>query len=156
MSVSLRSLSMISCALAMVLTIQGCEKNVPQGQKRAIPVDVSIVTTQDVPVISRLTGRANSTRKAEVRPQVSGVIQQRLFKEGAVVEQGTQLYQIDPAIYEAQVASAKATLASAQATLHSSQLKAERFASLLSQKAVSKQDYDDAQATYLANKAASK
>ena len=154
MSVSLRSLSMISCALAMVLTIQGCEKNVPQGQKRAIPVDVSIVTTQDVPVISRLTGRANSTRKAEVRPQVSGVIQQRLFKEGAVVEQGTQLYQIDPAIYEAQVASAKATLASAQATLHSSQLKAERFASLLSQKAVSKQDYDDAQATYLANKAA--
>lgn len=154
MNVSLRSLSLVSCALALALTVQGCNKAEQQGQRPATPVDVSIVTTQDVPVISRLTGRANSTRKAEVRPQVSGVIQQRLFKEGAVVEQGTQLYQIDPAIYEAQVASAQATLASAKATLHSSQLKAERFASLLTQKAVSKQDYDDAQATYLANKAA--
>lgn len=154
MNVSLKSLSLITCAVAMALSLQGCEKQQQQQQQMALPVDVLPVLTMDMPVISHLTGRANSTRKAEVRPQVSGVIQKRLFKEGTVVEQGMQLYQIDPAIYEAQVASAEATLASAKATLHSSQLKAERFASLLQQKAVSKQDYDDAQAAYLSNKAA--
>ncbi len=154
MNVSLRSLTLISASLALALTMQGCSKEVQQGEIPATPVDVSIVSTQDMPVISHLTGRANSTRKAEVRPQVSGIIQERLFEEGTIVKKGTQLYQIDPSVYEAQVASAEAALASAKATLHSSQLRAERFASLLNQKAVSKQDYDDAQATYLSNKAA--
>ncbi|MCR5536840.1 MAG: efflux RND transporter periplasmic adaptor subunit [Succinivibrio sp.] len=131
----------------------GCgQENAPQ-QRMALPVDIFTVTTMDVPVISHLTGRANPTRKAEVRPQVGGIIQKRLFIEGSTVQQGDQLYQIDPSVYEANLASAEASLASAKATLHTNQLKAQRYASLLQQKAVSKQDYDDAEAAYLAAKA---
>lgn len=154
MQVSLRTLTLIPCALAIAVAVSGCGKQEQQAQAGAMPVDVFSVATMDVPVVSHLTGRANPTRKAEVRPQVSGVIQQRLFEEGSIIDQGQQLYQIDPAVYEAQVASAEAALASAQATLHSSQLKAQRYANLLEKKAVSKQDYDDAQAAYLSNKAA--
>ena len=150
---NLKIASLLPCVALLALALAGCEKQAEQ-QMQALPVDVFTVTTMDVPVVSHLTGRANPTRMAEVRPQVSGVIQRRLFTEGSTVKQGDQLYQIDPALYEAQVASAQAALSSAKATLHSSQLKAERYANLLEKKAVSKQDYDDAQATYLANKAA--
>lgn len=141
-------------AAALALCLAGCDQAAPPPKVMAMPVDVYTVTTMDIPVVSHLTGRANPTHKAEVRPQVSGILQKRLFEEGSVVEQGQQLYQIDPAMYEANVASAQASLSSAQATLHTNQLKAERYASLLSQKAVSKQEYDDAEAAFLSAKAA--
>ena len=141
-------------AMALALTLSGCEKPQQAQQAMVMPVDVFEVGTLDVPVISHLTGRANATRKAEVRPQVTGILQERLFTEGSTVKQGDQLYQIDPSIYEANVASAQANLSSAKATAHTTQLKASRYASLLAKKAVSKQDYDDAQAAYLNAKAA--
>ncbi|MGN0909285.1 MAG: efflux RND transporter periplasmic adaptor subunit, partial [Succinivibrio sp.] len=146
-------ITLAAFAVAAAIATQGCSKQ-QQAQQGAVPVDVYTVKTMNVPVTSRLTGRANPVKQAEVRPQVNGVILKRLFVEGSVVQQGQQLYQIDPAVYQAQVASAEASLASAKATLHSSQLKAERYANLLGNKAVSKQDYDDAQATFLSNKAA--
>ena len=134
---------------AALLCTSACSDDAAQGQSQAMPVDVYTVITKDVPISSRLTGRANATRKAEVRPQVSGIIQERLFVEGSYVKEGDQLYQIDPAIYEANVASARANLASAQASLNTSQLKADRYRKLLESKAVAKQDYDDANANYL-------
>ena len=141
--------SILPCAIAVaILSLAGCGKSEDQ-QHGALPVDVTLVKKADVAVISRLTGRASATRKAEVRPQVTGILQKRLFVEGSIVKQGDQLYQIDPSVYEANVKSAEAALASAKATLHSSRLKAERYRSLLEKKAVSKQDYDDAQAAYL-------
>ena len=143
---------LLPSAVLAALTLVGCGDQ-PQQQGGALPVDVYVVTTENVPVISHLTGRANPTRKAEVRPQVTGILQKRLFEEGSVVQQGQQLYQIDPSVYEANVKSAEANLASAKATLHSTQLRAERYRHLLDQKAVSKQDYDDAQAAYLNAKA---
>lgn len=146
-------ITLASLAVAAAIAIQGCGKQ-QQAQQQAVPVDVYTVKTMNVPVTSRLTGRANPVKQAEVRPQVNGVILKRLFVEGSVVQQGQQLYQIAPAVYQAQVASAEASLASAKATLHSSQLRAERYANLLGNKAVSKQDYDDAQAAFLSNKAA--
>ncbi len=136
-----------ACASALLLASCGGEQTAQQGQ--ALPVDVYTVSTIDVPVVSRLTGRANATRRAEVRPQVSGVIQKRLFTEGTDVEEGTQLYQIDPAIYQAQYDSAKASLSSAKANLHAAKLRADRYRTLLNKNAVSRQDYDDANATYL-------
>ena len=139
----------LPCAIAAaIVSLAGCGKSENQ-QHGALPVDVTLVKKADVAVISRLTGRASATRKAEVRPQVTGILQKRLFVEGSIVKQGDQLYQIDPSIYEANVKSAEAALASAKATLHSTRLKAERYRSLLEKKAVSKQDYDDAQAAYL-------
>jgi efflux transporter, RND family, MFP subunit len=139
-------------AVASVLILSACGEQ-PQQQQRAMPVDVFAVKTENIPVISHLTGRATPTRKAEVRPQVSGILQKRLFTEGSTVKQGQQLYQIDPSVYEANVKSAEASLASAKANLHTTQLKAERYTRLLEQKAVSKQDYDDAQASFLSAKA---
>ncbi|MGN0902249.1 MAG: efflux transporter periplasmic adaptor subunit, partial [Succinivibrio sp.] len=76
-------------------TFTGCGE-APNQQHGALPVDVYLVENKDVSVISHLTGRANATRKAEVRPQVNGILQKRLFEEGAFVTQGQQLYQIDP------------------------------------------------------------
>lgn len=137
---------------ALLLTSCGGEQ-APQGEQ-ALPIDVFTVTTLDVPVVSHLTGRANSTRRAEVRPQVNGVILKRLFTEGANIEEGTQLYQIDPAIYQAQLDNAKAQLSSAKANLHTAKLRADRYRALLSKRAVSQQDYDDANATYLQASAA--
>ena len=144
----------VPCALAMAISLCSCEQQEQAKQQMVMPVDVFEISTMDVPVISHLTGRANATRKAEVRPQVTGILQERLFKEGSIIKQGDQLYQIDPSVYEANVASAQANLSSAKATEHSAKLKAARYSSLLAKKAVSKQDYDDAQAAYLTAKAA--
>lgn len=141
-----------AAALSMLL-FSGCGGD-DKGGGPGLPVDIYEVITMDVPVQSKLTGRANPTRKAEVRPQVSGIIQERLFTEGSEVTQGEQLYQIDPSVYQADLDSAKANLKSAEATLYTNQLKAERYSKLLRQNAVSKQEYDDAQAAFLQAQAA--
>lgn len=147
---------LICGALAATLFLAGCgeEQKAPQAMK--LPVDVTVVEKMDVPIVSHLTGRTSSTRRAEVRPQVSGIIQERLFVEGSSVKKGEQLYQIDPALYQAQVNSAKANLNSAQANLHTMKLKADRYRQLLNKNAVSKQEYDDANAAYLQASAAVK
>ena len=147
--------NLIPGAIALsVFLLSGCgEETANQVAAAAVPVDVAIVSTMDVPVTSRLTGRADPVRKAEVRPQVSGIILKRLFTEGSIVEEGQQLYQIDPALYEAAVDSAKAQLESAKATLTSTSLRYERYKKLLKSNAISKQDYDDTEAAYLQAKA---
>jgi len=96
---------------------------------------------------TELPGRTAAYRVAEVRPQVSGIVKKRLFREGAEVKAGQQLYQIDSARYEANLASARATLAKARANVKTSQAKASRYADLVKINAVSKQDYDDVVAT---------
>ncbi len=140
----------VPCTLLVgaMLSLTACDQQQQQAGG-ALPVDFTVVEKKDIHAISHLTGRANATRKAEVRPQVTGILQKRLFVEGTIVKQGDQLYQIDPSVYEANVKSAEASLASAKANLHTTRLKAERYRSLLEKKAVSKQDYDDAQAAYL-------
>jgi len=125
------------------------------GTPPPMPVDFETVKTESVPVVSNLTGRAVAVRTAEVRPQVSGVILRRLFKEGTTVQEGQQLYQIDPAMYEAQLASAKANLAQAQAQENSARMRYNRYSQLVSTNAISKQDYDDAEANYNSAKAGS-
>jgi len=91
-----------------------------------------------------LPGRTAPVIVSDVRPQISGIVQSRNFTEGAEVAAGALLYQIDPSPYQAQVESAKAALAKAQANLHSAALKAQRYAELVSIKAVSQQDDEDA------------
>jgi membrane fusion protein (multidrug efflux system) len=92
---------------------------------------------------SELAGRTSARLIAEVRPQVSGIIQKRLFTEGSDVKAGEVLYQIDPATYQAAYNSAKASLARAEANVVPAKLKAERYKELVTINAVSKQDYDD-------------
>ena len=146
---SINKKHLLPSALAVALLLSGCGEAEQTTQATSLPVDVFTVHTMEVPIVSNLTGRVSATRRAEVRPQVSGIIQKRLFEEGSSVTEGQQLYQIDPSLYEASVNSAMAQLKSAEANLYATKLRADRYRQLLSQKAVSKQDYDDAQAAYL-------
>jgi membrane fusion protein (multidrug efflux system) len=109
-------------------------------------VTVIPVQSAQVAVIDELPGRTAPYLAAEVRPQVTGIIRERLFTEGSDVEAGQVLYRIDPAPYQAVVASARAALARAEASLEVARLKAQRYATLLETDAVSQQLYDEAAA----------
>jgi membrane fusion protein (multidrug efflux system) len=100
-----------------------------------------------VSLTTELPGRVSAFRIAEVRPQVNGVVLKRLFKEGDLVRAGQQLYQIDPAPYQATLASTRATLAHARASVTAARLIAQRYQALSEAHAVSRQDYDNAVAT---------
>jgi membrane fusion protein (multidrug efflux system) len=102
---------------------------------------------QPVSIVTELPGRTVAYRIAEVRPQVNGVVLKRLFVEGSQVKAGQQLYQIDPAPFQASYESAQAALARAQATATSSRLLAQRYKPLSEAHAVSRQDYDNAVAS---------
>src|SRR5574344_166676 len=130
--------------------LTACGQEQPGGPGAMPPAAVDVVTLKSAPLqlTTELTGRTAARRIAEVRPQVSGIILKRYFTEGSDVKAGQLLYQIDPATYEAAVASAEATLAKAQANEQSARLKAERYAALVKDKAISRQDYDDAQASW--------
>jgi membrane fusion protein, multidrug efflux system len=110
------------------------------------PPEVGVMTLhpQPVTITTDLPGRIVAYRIAEVRPQVSGVILKRLFIEGSEVKAGQQLYQIDPAPFQANLESAQASLAHAQAALKSATLLAQRFKPLAEARAVSQQDSDNA------------
>jgi len=109
-------------------------------------VAVITVAPQSIELTTELPGRTSPYRIAEIRPQVSGLIQKRLFVEGSEVKAGQVLYQIDPAPFEAALANAEAALGRAEANLPAVQARAERFKALLADKAVSRQAYDDAAA----------
>ncbi|PQV55901.1 membrane fusion protein (multidrug efflux system) [Defluviimonas denitrificans] len=117
-----------------------------QGAGETPPQPVTVVTlgAEPVTLISPLPGRVAASGVAEVRPQVSGIITDRLFNEGAEVAQNDPLYKIDAASYEAKVAAAEAALSQAEATLRSAESEAKRQETLLGRSVVSQQNLDDA------------
>jgi membrane fusion protein (multidrug efflux system) len=123
----------------------GGPENAPQG-RGAMPVTVVTLATAPVVLRRELPGRTTPYLVAEVRPQVDGIVQQRLYTEGSAVTAGQPLYQLDNATYQADLASAKAALARAEATLNTARLNARRSADLLAINAVSKQDDENATA----------
>jgi membrane fusion protein (multidrug efflux system) len=139
----------LQLALVSTLALAGCgRKPAPTSAAQPAPkISVITVKAQSVPVTTELPGRVAAFRVAEVRPQVNGIILKRLFVEGSEVAAGQQLYQIDPAPYEASYHSAVAAAASARSL-------AERYKPLAAANAVSKQDYDNAVATDLQAQAA--
>jgi RND family efflux transporter MFP subunit len=132
-------------ALALGLVLVACGR--PQQQQMP-PASVGTITIKEQPVAltAELPGRTNPFAVSEIRPQVSGIVQKRLFVEGSTVKQGQPLYQIDPAPYRAVYDNAVAMLASTK-------VKAERYARLLTEHAIAPQDADDARAAYLQAKA---
>ncbi|WP_407278327.1 efflux RND transporter periplasmic adaptor subunit [Aromatoleum evansii] len=118
----------------------------PGAGQGAPAVTVVSLRTEAVPMTSELPGRTAPYLIAELRPQVGGIVKQRLFTEGSEVKAGQVLYQIDPATYQAAHDSAKANLARAEANVQAARLKAERYAQLVGIEAVSKQANDDAAA----------
>jgi membrane fusion protein (multidrug efflux system) len=104
------------------------------------------VTQQPIVLTTELPGRTAPFRIADIRPQVNGLILKRLFTEGADVKEGQDLYQIDPAPFQAALENAKAALGRAEANLPAIQLRVNRYKEALADKAVSQQDFDDASA----------
>jgi membrane fusion protein (multidrug efflux system) len=113
------------------------------------PATVGYVVVQPtgVPLTTELTGRTVAYQSSEVRPQISGVIEKRLFTEGAFVKQGQPLYQIDPSLYRASANQAQADVESARANREAADALAERYKPLVAIEAVSKQDYTNAVAS---------
>ncbi|MGK4473621.1 efflux RND transporter periplasmic adaptor subunit [Aeromonas molluscorum] len=141
----------VGLALLAAGWLAGCgDKEAAQapGQMPPTAVEVATLHTAPLQLTTELTGRTAALRIAEVRPQVSGIVLKRLFTEGSDVKAGQLLYQIDPAIYQANVASAKANLAKAQANERSARLKAQRYGELAKVKAISRQEFDDADAAW--------
>lgn len=138
------------------LLLSGCSSKA--GAPQPGPAEVAAVTIRPERVVltTELPGRTSSYLVAEIRPQVNGLIQSRLFHEGAMVKAGEVLYQIDPAPYQAAYDQAKATFATAEAELLTAKanlpairLRAERLKGLAAIHAVGQQDYDDANAALL-------
>jgi len=143
---SRRFLPALMPVLAAGLALAACGRQ--QQQQQMPPASVGFITVSEQPValMVELPGRTNPFAVSEIRPQISGIVQKRLFVEGSTVKQGQPLYQIDPAPYRAIYDSTRATLASTKA-------KAERYQRLLAENAIAPQDADDARAAYLQAKA---
>lgn len=135
-----------SCSLLLVLALAGCQPEQQTGADPKAPVEVTVVAlaAADVELTTELPGRAVAYRRAEVRPQVNGILQKRLFEEGSQVAAGQQLYQINAERYQAAAQTAQANLAKAKANAASAQARERRYKDLLAQKAISQQNYDDA------------
>ena len=132
----------------MLVTLSACGKQAKGGPPQGAPPEVGVVVVkpEKATLTTELPGRTSAYLVAEVRPQVGGIIQKRLFTEGSDVKSGAVLYQIDPAPYKASYNSAKAALSRAEANLTPLRLKAQRYLELVKIKAVSQQEADDASA----------
>ncbi|MFZ1426271.1 MAG: efflux RND transporter periplasmic adaptor subunit [Geminicoccaceae bacterium] len=140
---------MAGLVLAGALSLSACGKDESgNAQSQAAPppakVDVVTLVPQPVDITTTLPGRTSPYQIAEVRPQVNGILQERLYREGADVRKGEPLYQIDPAVYKAAYDTAKAELAQAEAALVSATNRARRNQELVRTNAVSRASFDDA------------
>jgi len=141
------SLIVILGIFAISLMLTGCGK--PKETPQAVPeVAVVVMQHERISIVTELPGRTSAYLVAEVRPQVSGIIQKRLFNEGGDVKAGEVLYQIDPAPYQAALDNARGALGRAEASLPATRSRFERYRDLLADKAVSRQEHDDAAAAF--------
>ncbi|MDB6177956.1 efflux RND transporter periplasmic adaptor subunit [Paracoccus sp. Z330] len=143
MKTLIRTFALAGAAAALAL-VSPVSAQAPEGE--ALPTAVTVVTlqAQDVTLTSSLPGRVVSAAEAEVRPQVGGLIIERLFDEGSEVSEGDPLYRIDARSYEAALAQAEASLAQAKAQADEARREAERVAELRERRVASEQTEDSA------------
>ncbi|WP_392559525.1 efflux RND transporter periplasmic adaptor subunit [Orbus mooreae] len=137
----------LALALGSSLILTGCDNNKSADVLTKLPTtSVTVFETQplDYTIKVSLPGRVIASQIAEIRPQVGGIILKREFEESSNVTEGQSLYQIDPAIYQANYDSALASVASAEASAKIAQLTVNRYKDLLKTKSISQQDYDKA------------
>lgn len=143
--------------LAALSSLAACNQPEAAAPSRASapPPEVGFVTLRPQPVTlhSDLAGRVVAFRTAEIRPQVGGIVVERVFEPGSAVKAGDILFRLDRKPFEAQLAAAEATLTKAQAALPSVQAKAERYANLSASTVISQQDKEDAQSLFLQTEA---
>ena len=140
-----RRISLLACGLVLGAVLSACDQ-APQQQMPPAQVGVITIKEQPVALTTELPGRTSPYAVSEIRPQISGIVKARLFEEGSTVKAGQALYQIEPAPYQAAYAAAAASLTSAKT-------RADRYAVLLTENAISPQNNDDARAAYLAAQA---
>ncbi|WLD65447.1 MULTISPECIES: efflux RND transporter periplasmic adaptor subunit [Pseudomonas] len=136
-------------SLIILVMLGGCSGGEPAPEAVTPKVSVISIKPQSQVLTTELAGRTQAFMVAQIRPQVGGIVQRRLFVEGADVKLGQALYQLDAASYTAALAQSQASLAKARATLKSAQSTARRDAELVKINAISQQDNEDAQATLL-------
>ena len=153
MSTKLFAKSLVTAAVVVAVLVLfalgGCSADDAPPVAQTPKVQVMTVQPQRQALTTELAGRTQAFMLADIRPQVGGIVQQRLFVEGAEVKSGQALYQIDPAPYKATLAEAQATASKARATLKSAQATATRNAALVKIDAISQQDNEDAQVSLL-------
>lgn len=149
-----RSSALLLAYLISSLLVAGCSDKKPAGGKASTsaakePNKVGVITMQAEAqtLTSALPGRTSAFMSADIRPQINGIVQKRLFTEGATVKAGQALYQIDAAPYQATEAAAKAALAKAQAQARTAEVNSKRNAELVRIDAISRQAYDESLAT---------
>ncbi len=134
-------------AAFLACLLVACGGKPPPGDVKQPPeAGFVVLQAQRVPLTLTLPARTTAFETSEVRPQVSGIIRQRLFTEGATVREGELLYRIDPRVYQSAAEQARADLASATATRDAARTRAQRLAELAKSGVVAKQDLLDAQA----------
>lgn len=143
----LRKIVMFGAWALLLVVATGCDDKTADAPRLA-EVRYMEVTAGELVLTRELPGRVAAFQVSEVRPQVGGIITERLFEEGSDVAAGQVLYQIDPAIYQAAYNNAKAELSRAEANLESARLLARRYARIVASNAISKQDHDDAVAAH--------
>ncbi|MCT7483917.1 efflux RND transporter periplasmic adaptor subunit [Aliarcobacter cryaerophilus] len=152
---SIKTIKTIFLLFFITLFLSSCEKKNDGNQKAQNPIEVGYINPKKEPINLEieLIGKVKAKELALVRPQVSGIIEKQLFKEGSFVKQGDILYKIDSATYKANLNQANALLNSAKASLISSEAKSKRAEELLKFDGISKQEADEIKASYLQAKA---
>lgn len=138
-------------ALVATFALAGCNGQAEEGGPMAFPppqVSVITITPVNLPIEREYIGQTKGSREVEIRPRVSGIIEQRLYEEGSVVEAGQALFQLDPKSYQAQVAAADAVLAHARANRSQTEREWNRLKPLAQDKVISRKALDDAQSAY--------
>ncbi len=132
-------------AVIAAFGLAGCDV-APQEQEAPAPPQVSVLTLtgRELVISEDLPARVAALRSADIRAQISGIVQRRLFEQGAEISAGTVLFQINPAPFKADVDSAAAALQRAEAVLARARIQIERLKPLLRTDAISRQTYDDA------------
>ncbi|MEJ6079271.1 efflux RND transporter periplasmic adaptor subunit [Vibrio sp. 1-Bac 57] len=141
--------------LLLPLGLFGCSDQTEPNKRpvQSIHVDTATLTYSTLRLTTELPGRITAFKEAEVRPQITGIIESRLYKEGSYVEKGDILFQIDPTTYQSTVNSANAELKKALSSERNAKKEMARYAQLLKKKLSSQQLFDSAEAAYLEAKA---
>lgn len=152
---SIKTIKTIFSLFFIIFFLSSCEQKNDGNQKAQNPIEVGYINPKKEPINLQieLIGKVKAKELALVRPQVSGIIEKQLFKEGSFVKQGDILYKIDSASYKATLNQSLALLNSAKASLISAEAKSKRAEELLKFDGISKQEADEIKASYLQAKA---